>query len=268
MNGKLPITNHIKQAAILLFSLIALLPLVFALDISLNAPSEASVNEPFSVSISSDSSEAYDVKIYVKNSSDAVLSDIFNGTWKSSRYFINNAFPSVTSFNLRIEKYSEIAEICIKFRLSEKRSSAPTPEKCIPIRIINAKEGTDASAKKEDSPSGSESSGLKNDSPESNKSGDSQISVQNESKVSKRSQDKDRKNISYIRNDSQILYQDTSLTDPDINSQIITLNSKNIINKSNPGNFKSPQQNLRLYALYALTTLIFLVILLYLIKKI
>ncbi len=128
---------------------ISILLLLFTPEVSaaitLQAPSSAVLQETFTVTISSDTMERSDVKIYIRNDSDAVLSEIQDGDWKNGRYYVNDAYPQTTAFVLRATTFSDSAHLCAKLRLSEKRKTKPpTPESCTSINI----EQTPASSSK------------------------------------------------------------------------------------------------------------------------
>jgi hypothetical protein len=133
----------------IILTVISLLPAVSA-EVNLSSQSEVKLNEEFSVRISSDLSGVYDVKIYIRNESEAILSEIFDGDWKNSRFYINEAFPAKNTFSLRAFSYSSESHLCGKLRLSEKRKTkSPTPESCIKISIEEKK--APIKEKKEDS---------------------------------------------------------------------------------------------------------------------
>lgn len=136
--------KHIKLKIInkIYFILIAIsfLSTAFSLEVGLSAPSEVELNKPFSASIDANTQDKYDIKIYIKNLSDSILSETDNlGSWKNSRFYINDAFPSIKYFNITAIKFSEFSEICAKLRLSEKRkSNIITPETCLNIKIFKS----------------------------------------------------------------------------------------------------------------------------------
>lgn len=258
-----------------IFVLFLALPMYSSLSVSLSSPSEVKFNEPFSVTISADTPDTYDVKIYVKNSSDAVLSDIQNDSWKSSVYYVNNAFPSKTSFSLKVDRFSESAEICIKLRLSEKRSSPPTPEKCNSIKIIQS---WDVPQPKQDNPStnasakdtGSQSETIPNSSSTANTSPKANNKDTAESKTTKNSTSKENTaapSQQFLLSQNEIINQEN--INSDVNSEVITLSSKIAADGSNSEahSYISPQQKTRLIALYSLTFLVLVVIILAMLKR-
>jgi hypothetical protein len=93
------------------------------------------LNESFSANISATTSDVYDVKIFVQNNQTAVIiSEIYNDGWKNSYYYIKSAFPSQSSFLIRIKNYSTDSAICIRLR---KTDSSSYSERCGKITIVN-----------------------------------------------------------------------------------------------------------------------------------
>ena len=132
--------NHTATKFFLIPSLFFLL-LIFsasALEFTFDSPSSVNQNEEFQVKIYSQVSENYDVKIYLKDPADTagkikIVSETYNSGWKSSFFFIKEAFPSETSFNVKATKSYGNFEICVKLRKSGKTSSI---EKCSNIEIF------------------------------------------------------------------------------------------------------------------------------------
>ncbi|MBM3233136.1 hypothetical protein FJZ18_03160 [Candidatus Pacearchaeota archaeon] len=125
----------------IILTVISLLPSVYA-EVNLSSQSNVELKEEFSVNIFSDLSGIYDVKIYIRNESGAISSEIFDGNWKNGRFYINEAFPARHTFSLRAISDSSDSFLCVKLRLSEKRNTKPpTPESCVKITIgANVKE--------------------------------------------------------------------------------------------------------------------------------
>src|SRR3989344_600895 len=91
---------------------------VSALEISLDSPEEAELNSAFTVSISADSAEVYDVKVFVHNSEDdkidrnEYISEIYYGGWQDSYLYIKGSFPEKTDYKIRVlESPEEIIPI-------------------------------------------------------------------------------------------------------------------------------------------------------------
>ncbi len=112
---------------------LVLLPVILALEIQLNAPDSVNMDEEFKASISADTQEVYDVKIFVEDNSSKTISQIFNiDKWQSSYYYLKSAFPSQSEFSLKITKAGEW-EICARLRKSAQSPSSPT---CRPIIVL------------------------------------------------------------------------------------------------------------------------------------
>lgn len=106
---------------------------VSALNFSLNSPEEVFTDREFKVSISLDSQEVHDVKIYVEDpsSSPKTISEIFNGDeWQNSYYYLDEAYPNKSSFNLKILKEGDW-KICLRVR----KSSTPSESLCNEISV-------------------------------------------------------------------------------------------------------------------------------------
>lgn len=113
-------------------SLLLLISTVSALDFQISSPSSANLNEQFTVSLTADTLEIYDVKIFVQDINKDLLSEIYNDGWKSSFYYLKSVFPKQTKFEIKITKSSDKAEICARLRKSGKTSF---DEKCNDIKI-------------------------------------------------------------------------------------------------------------------------------------
>ena len=114
--------------AISLLSLF-LFPLISALELQLSAPDSVDMNEEFKASISADSEEIHDVKIFVEDADSKTISQIYNSNdWQSSYYYVKEAFPAQLEFNLKITKAGNW-DICARLRKGS-QASAPV---CKPI---------------------------------------------------------------------------------------------------------------------------------------
>jgi len=77
-----------------------------ALEISIDYPQEVKINEVFSVSIDADTSEIYDIKIFVHSSEDEeikseeYISEIFNDDWANPWYYLQDSFPSQKEYEV------------------------------------------------------------------------------------------------------------------------------------------------------------------------
>ncbi len=120
---------------LILFSLTFLYSLssAAAVSFSFSSPDEAELSVPFNVTISADSTEEKDVKVFIKDSAYENLSEIYNDGWKSTRYYIKSAFPEKDTFTLLPKAESNKAEICIRLR---KIGKTAFEELCKDIVII------------------------------------------------------------------------------------------------------------------------------------
>ena len=77
---------------------------VYAIEVVFNAPQEVSVGEEFDVTIMGETSEIYDVKIYV-GEINGYLSKIYrDNSWKSPHFYIQSVFPAQKTFSIKVEK--------------------------------------------------------------------------------------------------------------------------------------------------------------------
>ncbi|MBI2632000.1 hypothetical protein HYW75_03280 [Candidatus Pacearchaeota archaeon] len=113
------VIKFIFMAFIFLF----LVNLANALEFSFNSPSSVKLNEEFKVKVFASTTEVFDVKIYVKDFNDKVISEIYDQSWKSSFYFVKESFPSRTEYSVRVTKAYGSFDICVKLRKSEKTTS-------------------------------------------------------------------------------------------------------------------------------------------------
>ncbi len=127
-----------KPTAIsLIFLLLGTLSISFAsaLNFNISCSNEINLNESFSVSISAQVSEVYDVKItIIDNSSQKIISQIYSGEWKNPYYYLKSAFPDKTEFQIMAITYSDNAVLCSRLR---KTGASSYSEVCKSIIIIN-----------------------------------------------------------------------------------------------------------------------------------
>jgi len=264
---------HIKHSLILacFLTFMAMPSLCSSLSVSLSSPSEVEFNNPFSVEVSADTSDIYDVKIYVKNSSDSILSDTEGESWKSSIYYVNDAFPSKTEFNIRVEKFSEDAQICVKLRLSSKRSSSsPTPERCNPLAIIEAQDSEPEEQEQQEEEVSSDADSVQQDSSSSEESQPPQSSEFSEDQAnheqSSESRDSSAKTSPSLPKNKSFPQKNS---DSVINSEVISISPPPINSSSAQNSFSyiSPQQKTRLIILYLLTFIVLVVVILIMLRK-
>ena len=138
-----------KYMVISLFMIILFfIPLVRAIDFNFSSPSNASVGENFTVSLSSSSSEIYDVKIYLSDS-DKIISEIFYNGWKSSFYYIKSSYPSISDYMVKA-KLAGDWQLCVRLRKSDQSSYS---QKCQSMQVTNSTSEDSSKQKKNQSPS-------------------------------------------------------------------------------------------------------------------
>jgi len=109
--------------------------LVFAIEFSFSSPSSIAFNTSFSTSLSAETSDVYDVKIFVEESNTTTISEIYDGaSWKNPFYYLKEKFPSQKEYLIRVVKNSQNPmQICARLR---KTNSSSFSEKCNPIALI------------------------------------------------------------------------------------------------------------------------------------
>ncbi len=105
-----------------------------------SAPQLLVLNEPFNMSVSLDSAETFDIKLYVQSINQTLLSQTYNEGWKSSFYYLIAVFPSQQTFSLRVVKASNEAELCLRVRKTS--SKAVSPPVCQSVKIGSVGEET------------------------------------------------------------------------------------------------------------------------------
>lgn len=122
------------KLSIFAFILCLIMQSASAVEFGVDFKSPASLNESISVSISLTTSEVYDVKIFVEDSADKIISEIDYNGWKNPYYYLKAVFPAQTSFTIRITEYSANANLCARLR---KTNSTSYSEVCKPIQIVS-----------------------------------------------------------------------------------------------------------------------------------
>ena len=122
-----------------IITLTAISQLSSALTISLDSPGSAGIEEEFSVSYEADSSETFDVKIFVHSSEDTsiqrseYISEIYDSDWKDSWYYIKEAFPERKEFMMRALNSPGDRSICVRLR---KTGTDVVHTECTTIEIL------------------------------------------------------------------------------------------------------------------------------------
>jgi hypothetical protein len=91
-------------------------PSALAINLEINSPPEVVLGENFSVKITSDVNEIYDIKIYIPGPGTKTFSDIFDLKWKSSFNYIQGSFPAKDTYTLRATNSTGNDSICVKLR--------------------------------------------------------------------------------------------------------------------------------------------------------
>lgn len=140
--------HTVTKFIFVVFTLLLLVNLANALEFSFNSASSVKLNEEFKVKVFASTSEVFDVKIYVKDSNDKVISEIYDQSWKSSFYFVKESFPSRTEYSVRVTKAYGSFDICVKLRKSGKTT---TDEICSKIEVENTLSSDSSSAQNSNS---------------------------------------------------------------------------------------------------------------------
>jgi len=126
------------KSIINLILVILILPNISALDIFLDSPSEANLNQEFTVTIDTPDSDIYDVKIFVHNSedtkitSDEYISEIYSNGWKNPWYYLKESFPDKKQYEIKVISNPGNREICARLR---KSGASSFDTQCKPITI-------------------------------------------------------------------------------------------------------------------------------------
>ena len=117
---------------------ILLMGISSALEIGFDFPDEIVHGDEFEISVSADSNEIYDVKIYAYSGEKSdKKSEIFNfveSKWQSSYYYLKEAFPDNKEFKIRLKNETEEGKgiICVKLR---KTGTSSYKEECKEVMI-------------------------------------------------------------------------------------------------------------------------------------
>lgn len=102
-----------------------------AITFQLNSPQNATQNVSFQVSLSAETSDVYDVKIFIYKDSKS-FSEIFNGSsWTNSYNYLLSRFPQIRDYQV-VSHFVGDTSICARLRKSE---SSSFTEVCQPIKI-------------------------------------------------------------------------------------------------------------------------------------
>ena len=105
---------------------------VYAIEVVFNAPQEVDVGEEFDVTIAGETSEVYDVKIYVGEISNYLSKIYRDNLWKSPHLYIKEAFPTQKTFSIKVENFTGDSQLCVQLR---KGGQTNFDKKCQPIKV-------------------------------------------------------------------------------------------------------------------------------------
>lgn len=119
------------------YSIMTLTANVSALDFSVTAPDEASIDEEFTVTVAADTTEIYDVKVFAYSGSKSdYISQIWrDNAWKSPHFYLAGVFPGQTQFEVKITQGGSGAELCARMR---KDGQSTYSEQCKALTITGA----------------------------------------------------------------------------------------------------------------------------------
>lgn len=122
-----------------LLCLMLLLPLVGAIEFSLEVPQDVRVNESFSVMVVADVSETYDVKIFVHagDYNDIVSEIEKGGEWANPYYYLKGAFPHEKEFVVRVVSGAGKRELCGRLR---KSGGSGFDQTCVNVTVLATSE--------------------------------------------------------------------------------------------------------------------------------
>ncbi len=207
--------------------LIFLSSFVSSAPFTFDSPDKVSQNSEFATDITANSSETYDVKITVTKES-KIISEIYYSGWKNPYYYLRSAYPSQTSFKVRVINSSGEAELCVRLRKSGKSSYS---ESCKSILI--KKQGVEGKTE--------------------GKTQEKIIETTNNEKIPDKSKSLSSPIISQVTPQKQ---------------EKIVLNQLSPSSKSNPVQiFNTKEGNIRTYSLYFFLFLCIIIIILLSLKK-
>ncbi len=111
-----------KSTVISLFFFIMAIQVASAIDFSLNSPTSTDLNEEFSVSLSAETTDIYDVKIFAIDKDSEITSLIYNDGWKNAYYYIKETFPDEKDYKIKIIHSNGNQQICARLRQTGKTS--------------------------------------------------------------------------------------------------------------------------------------------------
>lgn len=236
----------------------AISPITSALDIYLNSPAIIKSGEEFVVTISADTEDIYDIKIFVHKDTKE-FSQIYDNGWKSTRNFINEAYPSKKEFKLK-PFYSGETQICLRFR--KPGATSYEEEVCSSITVDDS-----SSASQDNQNNNQQSNNNENDENDNNENSnnnnndkENEDAENKENSIDKTSQSASSTSLIQQSNSSifQSQFQD--------NEPIILSSSEKQL-QPEPKTFVSKQAKVRNYSLLVFTIFLVIIIILLALRK-
>lgn len=129
---------HKTILSVIILTVILSFP-VSALEISFSSPSFINIMEDFDVDISTTDTETYDVKIFLKQSTDTLSSEIQTPEgWKNAYYYLKSSLPTQHVYTLRLKQslsQDSDASLCVRLR---KPNQTSYEENCKDITIVSS----------------------------------------------------------------------------------------------------------------------------------
>lgn len=121
-----------EKLLLTLLMVISLSPIALSSDINMDFPDEVTINESFGVIIEIDSSDNFDVKLFIQ-CNEKISSKIENEGWKNPNYYIKNSYPEKREYLILPESFGN-CQICLRLRESGKNTFT---EKCEDILVLD-----------------------------------------------------------------------------------------------------------------------------------
>lgn len=129
--------------AISLFSI----NLVSALEITLDSPEEAILQQNIKIQFAVTPEETYDLKAFIGEAKKEFSEILIDGSWRSPFNYLLEAYPEINELEVRSNVLGDTS-VCVRFRSPEKTSFE---EKCNPIKILEGTTISENEDKKEES---------------------------------------------------------------------------------------------------------------------
>ena len=243
--------------------LILLIPLAYSLEFGLDSPKTVNLNEEFTATINADTSDIYDVKIFVHEPIKKFSEIYDNSSWRSPHLYLNSAFPEQKEFKI-ISHYQGETKICARLRKSGEISFKET---CNEI-IVNPASSQEPPIKSDNNSNNKDEESindLKEPSLEETKNKE-QESKQSQKQEEKTRQNKSQQQIENIasENTSSQKTQEKLVLNPKSKKPLRILNSSKIQNQEN---FTTKHEKIRLTIIYSFIAICVFIIILLALKK-